>query len=137
MGLDTSHNCWHGSYGSFKRFRGLVAEAAKEHYGYEPDYDAHPFRAYMGWWDFEHEHQRESDWHPLTEPLDGFFIHSDCDGWIFPHHAGLIADRLEPLVGYLDDGEPAFGQGSPRAVLRQFIAGLREAWENGDVVGFH
>lgn len=28
MGLDTTHNCWHGAYGSFKEFRELVGRAA-------------------------------------------------------------------------------------------------------------
>lgn len=137
MGLDTTHDCWHGPYSAFKRFREEVAAAAKEHYGYEPDYDAHPFRAFMGWWDFPHEYEREADWHEPSDILDVFFVHSDCDGWIFPCHAGVLADKLDVLVGYLDDETLAYHNLTSRAALKQFVKGLHKACDNGEVVGFH
>jgi hypothetical protein len=28
MGLDTTHDCWHGSYGGFNRWRNAIAAAA-------------------------------------------------------------------------------------------------------------
>ena len=135
MGLDTSHDCWHGPYSAFARFRDAVAVVAKEHYGYEPDYDAHPLRAYSGWWDFElTDGRRDPDHHGYVDPLDVFFIHSDCDGWIFPHDGRKLADRLDPLVGYLDDEDK--GWPTDRALLRRFIAGLRLAAENWEIVEF-
>lgn len=137
MGLDTSHNCWHGPYSAFKRFREDVAAAAKEHYGYEPDYDTHPFRAFMGWWDFPHEYHRDDGHHEFSHILDVFFIHSDCDGWIFPQHGGQLADALSELVGYMDAGEPAYRMLTPREALRVFIEGLRDAADNWEVVSFH
>lgn len=133
MGLDTTHNCWHGPYSSFKQFREAVAEAALEHYGYTPNYDGHPHRAYQGWWD--HPEMEKLDprdvHHYWDDPLDVFFIHSDCDGYIFPQDAGPLSDRLDALVGYLDDGP--FGW---RPILVQFIAGLRIAEEFWEVVSF-
>lgn len=121
MGLDTTHNCWHGSYSGFSSFRAAVAEAAKEQYGYEPDYhlDAHPGRAYQGWWDNDH---------PYGDALDVLFIHSDCDGYIFPDHGRELALRLEPLV-------PLVGEWGER--LQEFITGLIDAAEEWEVVGFH
>lgn len=124
MGLDTSHNCWHGSYSSFARFRNEVADHAKTHYGYVPNYDGHPERALYGWWDKDH---------PFSDILDVFFLHSDCEGWIFPKHAELLADRLDALVDYAsDDGT----QWCARARLRQFVDGLRRAADQWEVVAF-
>lgn len=132
MGLDTTHGCWHGAYSGFNRFRTAVAVAAKEHFGYEPDYSAHPHRAFLGWWDYS----GVPDGHPYGDVLDVFFIHSDCDGYIFPTESGPLADKLDALVGYLaDDDQP--GYLPPRERLRQFIAGLRAAANEWEVVGFH
>lgn len=140
MGLDTSHDCWHGPYSSFKRFREEVAAAAKEHYGYEPNYEGHPFRAYMGWWDHDfhgHPGSRGADYHEYDHILDVFFIHSDCDGYIFPNDAEPLADALDALVGYLDDDPNNHRFWSARETLRTFIKGLREAVNNYEVVTFH
>lgn len=134
MGLDTSHNCWHGPYSAFKRFREAVADAAKEHRGYEPSYDGHPFRAFMGWWDFSHDYEREPDHHPYADPLDVFFVHSDCDGWIFPGDADVLADNLEPLLGYMSTDELDWAVHRDR--LREFIEGLRSARDNWEPVAF-
>lgn len=127
MGLGVSHGCWSGNYAAFKLFREEVADAARKHDGYEPDYSNHPDRAFFGWWDEEHNYD---------DPLDVFFVHSDCEGWIFPQDAGKVADRLEVLVGYLSDDEAAPFWKS-RKTLWQFIKGLREAADEWDVVSFY
>ena len=131
MGLDVSHNCWQGPYPDFAKFREAVAAVAKAYYGYEPEYDAHPPRAFLGWWD--NRFPTATGGHRYTDALDVFFIHSDSEGWIFPQDAGALAARLEPLLDHLgDDQRPA----SPRKWLEQFIAGLREASELYEVVEF-
>ena len=127
MGLDTTHDCWHGPYSSFKRFRDEVAVAAAEHYGYVPVYEG-PSRVYYGWWD---------DDHPYSHILDVFFLHSDCGGWIFPRDAGSLADALDPLIGYLADEPNMHRIHSSREKLRAFVAGLRSAAEEWQIVGFH
>lgn len=123
MGLDTTHNCWHGAYSLFEKFRGAVAVAAHEKYGYTPDYQAHPHRAFMGWWDRDHDY---------TDILDVFFVHSDCDGYIFPQHADELATKLRGLLPLLD-GE---GPWSPRVLLQQFINGLLEAANQWQIIEF-
>ena len=128
MGLDTTHDCWSGPYSAFKRFRDDVAAAALEHCGYVPNYEDHPLRAYQGWWD---------DDHPYTDILDVFFVHSDCDGYIFPHHAEPLADALEVLVGYMSDANDRVGYPTPRDRLRDFIFGLRKAADEWEIVRFH
>jgi hypothetical protein len=125
MGLDTSHGCWHGSYSSFSYFRDRIAHAAKERLDYVPDYNGHPARAYQGWWD---------DDHPWGNALDVFFIHSDCDGYIFPQDADDLADALETLVDAIDDDGSDW---SDRTRLSEFIAGLRAAHDAGEIVVFH
>lgn len=128
MGLDTTHNCWHGSYSGFRTFRDAVAVAAKEHFDYTPNYQDHPSRAFMGWWDADHHY---------THLLDVFFVHSDCEGYLFPNDIQELVPALEQLVGYLND-EPAFkGWPSTRGQLRQFIDGLNDALNEWEVVRFH
>lgn len=131
MGLDVSHNCWQGPYPDFAKFREAVAAAARAHYHYEPDYEKHPRRAFLGWWD--NRFPVSTGGHRYTDALDVFFIHADDEGWIFPQDAGVLADRLEPLIDLLDVDDEA---GSPRRQLQQFIAGLRDAYELYEVVEF-
>lgn len=126
VGLRVSHGCFEGGYGGFARFREAVAAAAKEHYGYEPNYEEHQLlRTYQGWWDDEH---------PWSHPLDVLFIHSDCDGWIFPHDAKELADALEPLIDYLPKDK--YASFTNRAALRGFVEGLRKAADKWEVVTF-
>ena len=131
VALDVSHNCWQGPYADFGEFREAVAAAAKEHYLYQPEYDAHPPRAFLGWWD--NRFPQDTGGHRYIDALDVFFVHSDCEGWIFPQDAGALAARLEPLLDHLDDDQ---GPASPRQALVKFIAGLREASELDEVVEF-
>lgn len=132
MGLDTSHGCWHGPYSAFKAFRDQVKIAAKEHYDYEPNYDGHPPRAFMGWWD----PQMDPEGHSYEHILDVFFVHSDCEGWIFPQDAGLLADALDALVGYMPETD-GLAWSTDRQRLRDFVTGLREAAEEWMPVRFH
>jgi hypothetical protein len=127
MGLDTTHDCWHGPYSSFKRFRAEVADAAWRAFKYRPDYEAHPARAFQGWWD---------DDHPYRDVLDVFFIHSDCDGYIFPQHLDDLVRRLDDLIPWMSDRGP-YEFASPREELEQFIRGLRKALDEWDIVQFH
>lgn len=124
MGLDTTHNCWHGPYSKFKRFRDAVAVAARDYYGYEPDFEVHPARAYQGWWDEEHE---------ASNVLDVFFVHSYCDGYIFWQDQKPLADKLLPLVPLLgtEGGYNDWGK-----LLLQFILGLNKAYEDGEIIEF-
>ena len=127
MGLDVSHGCWSGAYSSFKRFRHAVAEAAREQCGYEPDYDAHPFRAFMGWW-------WEGDGSTMTHALDPFFIHSDCDGYLFPSELHDLIPALTRLLPHVK-GERYPGR-TNAADLAEFIAGLQRALDDYEPVRF-
>lgn len=141
MGLDTSHDCWHGAYSAFSRWRQEVAKAA----GYYvvpvtwPDM-GYPVDTVMLEWHRYEEKNYHGEWDELpSDPLLLLIVHSDCDGEIKPEHAPLLADRLEEILPELSD--EGFGhiaaRGGYAEATRKFIAGLRAAAEAGEPVDFH
>jgi hypothetical protein len=136
MGLDTSHDCWHGAYSAFYRWRNTLAEAAG--YKFVKHDNGHTIAA-LPWDQFTEENlQGEWSYMPGDDPLIWLIAHSDCDGVIHPEQGELIAGRLEQLLPLLDD---TTAQGhiypSMRAKTQQFIDGLREAAKAGEDVDFH
>lgn len=146
MGLDVSHDAWHGAYSAFTRWRDNLAQAAgykmlsveecKERWPEEQIY--YPVID-LPWEKFEPKnYQGEWDSTPgYEDPLLYVFVHSDCDGLLHPEHARLLADRLEQLLPQLDDTE-AVGHIHPhmRGKTQQFIDGLRAAVAAGEDVEF-
>jgi len=139
MGLDTSHDCWHGAYSAFDRWRNIIAKAA----GYEI-------------WPVK-EGLRERDtiilhWGAITmdnvmgvwektpdDPIVVILVHSDCEGVIHPAQATPLADRLQEILPNIEDDDSAGhikARGGNRAVTEKFIAGLRAAAEAGEPVKF-
>lgn len=140
MGLDTSHDAWHGAYGAFTRWRNAVTVAA----GYEivdevGDYGVtHPTPKID--WDSILPHNYDGEWPtPPSDPLIVLIAHSDCDGVIHPEQAGPLADRLEELLPLLDEdgGGHLARMGGHRGATVQFIQGLRAAVEAGEDLDFH
>ena len=134
MGLDTSHDCWHGAYGAFARWRRELARAA----GYkileprlgQPDYDLP--------WDMFEEKNYQGEWDspPGDDPLLFLLAHSDCDGVIHPGQGIHIARRLESLLPLLDESASGGHVTSMRDKTQQFIDGLRKAAAAGEDVEF-
>jgi hypothetical protein len=140
MGLDTTHDAWHGAYSSFGNWRNALAEAAgyklkKVTYGSgfevdQPDID---------WSDDVGSGAVEGEWAEVPE--DALLIllcHSDCDGVIHPREAAALADRLAIVITLLPEDnsdEDQWGYGH-RARTRQFIDGLRAAVMADEDVGF-
>lgn len=142
MGLDTTHDAWHGAYSAFTRWRNGVAKAA----GYQivevvASYGmTYPQPAID--WDSIRPENYEGAWAATPEdPLVVLIAHSDCDGVIHPEQAGPLADRLEGLLPALDAQGEGGGHisrdGGYRTVTERFIAGLRAAVEAGEDVEFH
>ncbi len=131
MGLDTSHDCWHGPYSSFNRFRREVAKAV--------GIDLEQMEGFIS--RFAAPTGDPIAWSSLApDPIHLFLNHSDCDGSIEAKDCGPIADRLEAIVPTLEkqDAEkrlPAFLSHAESA--RQFARGLRLAAERGENVEFH
>lgn len=136
MGLDTTHDCWHGPYSSFSLWRNAIAVAG----GYEvvphtyADGTTYPTVTKL----FEHEWQPENyegSWPegPPEDPLLILIVHSDCDGYIEADHAKFLALRLEQILA--QNNHPV-DDDRWRDQTRQFIEGLQRASDNGERIEF-
>ena len=137
MGLETSHNCWHGAYSAFSRWRNKLAEVAGYSFskkGDPPIYDVPDL-------DWGHLPPRwaEGEWgsHVEKDPLVYLLAHSDCEGVIHPAQAKPLADRLDELLPKLPDDSGGGHIWNWRQVTERFIKGLRAAVEAGEDVDFH
>lgn len=146
MGLDTSHDCWHGAYSAFGRWRQAVAEAA----GYavwEVKHDKDSSMSYptvmIEWHRYRPEIELWGEWAETPhDPLIVLIAHSDCDGVIHPAQAAPLADRLEELLPKIAEYEDRSGghieaRGGMVKCTEKFIAGLRAAVAAGEDVDFH
>ena len=139
MGLDTTHDCWHGAYSSFTRWRNELASVA----GYQLatiEYDDgwRSETVLIDWGHLATEETLAGKWSETPgDPLLVLIVHSDCDGGIYPEQAQVLADRLEELLPLLPSKNDAGHIGNWRNKTQQFIDGLREAFDNYEVVEFH
>jgi hypothetical protein len=154
MGLDTTHDAWHGAYSAFMRWRTEIAKAA----GMPPlelmEGFFQPMKGSQGIATFylgrgaDDELARSSierleqrlpiKWECLKpSPLHELLFHSDCDGEIPTESCGPIADELEKLLPLLPGGEGGGHIGNWRDKTKQFIDGLRAAAAAGEPLGFH
>ena len=138
MGLDTSHDCWHGPYGAFLRWRHTLAETAgykiREPTPEERDAGIYSKSVDIHWEVFEPEnYQGEWDFVPGDDPLLYLIVHSDCDGVIHPAQGIHIAARLEQILPLLDGSDADWLQEK----TRKFIDGLKAAAAAGEDVDFH
>ena len=136
MGLDTSHDCWHGAYSAFTRWRNKLAEVA----GYEilkVQYDdGYIMDTIMLDWGHLHD-QLMGEWDETPEdPLLVLLVHSDCEGCIYPEQSGPLANRLEELLPLLPTEDDKGHIGNWREKTQKFIDGLRKASMNYEVVEF-
>ena len=132
MGLDTSHDCWHGAYSAFNRFREKIAEVS----GYRQQWDAGRFDVDDGE-DTSPSGIYDGNWKKApSDPVLLLLLHSDCDGKIEPDHCRLLADRLEGLLPNLH-GDGGGHLGDYAEATKRFIAGLREAAAANEPVEFH
>jgi hypothetical protein len=139
MGLDTSHDCWHGSYITFGHWRNAIAVAA----GYAV-YDvmtghspgrAHPKPTVMlDWGHLGTRAHLLGEWEETpSDPLLVLIVHADDEGWILKEQAAPLADRMEALLPLI----PEDNGYEYRTRAERFIAGLRLAVERGESVVFH
>lgn len=150
MGLDTTHDAFHGAYSAFNRLRQCVCEAMGDGSSFPPHWvyradgtigDAFPAPKKEGLNDeliyIGDSYTRES--HP---GLWEFLMHSDCDGEIATEMCAKVADELEALLpniealGWRDGGHIA-ARGGFVEVVRKFIAGCRAAAAAGESLGFY
>lgn len=147
MGLDITHDAWHGAYGAFSRWRDALAEAA----GYETaklvEHEELPGKygratVLIDWGHIE-EKNYYGEWDQIPcgstgpDPLLLLIAHSDCDGHLEPEHCGLLAERLTELLPLIPEDADGGGHlGNVRAKTEQFIAGCRAAVDAGERLEF-
>jgi len=86
MGLDTSHNCWHGAYSSFNSFR---IKLAKE-IGIEL-YEMEGFTS------------NGKPWSEVDHGIVPLLFHSDCDGVLTVEECKRVAEGLTQIIDKLPD----------------------------------
>lgn len=143
MGLDTSHNAWHGSYSSFMRWRKRIADVAglpplelMEGF-YKPIEEnkrIHIFDIPSLWTVkpsnsiLDVDKRLPISWNCLKpSPLHELLYHSDCDGEIPWEICNDIADCLEPLILLLPQEGTEEEPWDWKDKTRQFVEGLRLA----------
>ena len=137
MGLDTTHDCWHGAYSAFNRWRNKLAEVAgysiakvKDEYGITWD------EIQVDWGHLQDRLYGDWDETP-KDPLLVLIAHSDCEGKIKPKQAKALATRLRELLPLLPDGDGGGHIGDWKEKTQKFIDGLELATKNRQIVRFH
>lgn len=159
MGLDTTHDAWHGAYSAFMRWRCEIAKVA----GLPPlelmegffvpqrapgaQFDGTIPTIYMGLAVRDDtamhaigriEASLPIKWDCLKpSALHELLCHSDCDGEIPAELCRPIADELEKLLPLLPEGSAGGHIGNWRDKTQQFIDGLRRAAAANEPLGFH
>jgi hypothetical protein len=86
MGLDTTHNCFHGSYGTFNKFRYELAK--------QIGINLNDYIEYNG------------NGNKILDNVDHDLIpllnHSDCDGELTPDECKRIVNGLNEVLNNLD-----------------------------------
>lgn len=138
MGLDTSHDCWHGPYSMFMRWRQwLNLFIAMDRMKNQSDWDSEwgqirsmgaTREAILQAWD-------RGLYSDQTDPLNVLMNHSDCDGEIVAEVCGPLADALQDLADR--HMKPRATYDEMRPATERFIAGLRRAAAANEPVDFH
>lgn len=115
MGLDTTHGCWHGSYGSFMAWRKWLHEYTAPA----------PHRSLEVAWQC-------GDYDDQTKPINVLMNHSDCGGIIAAHQCAPLAEALHGVLEQMEESNATC-----RSYTEQFIAGLRLAAAAGEDVEFY
>ena len=121
MGLDTTHGCYHGSYGSFNTWRRKVCEVSG-----------------LGQLDHKVGFGGQEEWPDVeNDPLVILLSHSDCEGSIPWESCLELAECLKELM-------PAMRRADNRENITfyeqrtsDFIGGLHLAYSQQENVEFH
>jgi hypothetical protein len=142
MGLDISHDAWHGAYSAFDRWRTTLAEIVgiplnlmEGHHGYIKTLtdainviDVKPMDTVYRDIILDYAKLIPISWDILKpDVLHVLIHHSDCDGIIEVEHLESLAKRLEELLPLLPEGNGGGHIGDWREKTQKFIDGCRLA----------
>lgn len=119
MGLDTTHNAWHGPYSSFNIFRHDLAKRIGINLDEYAGYSASGTK------------DLASINHPIMELLN----HSDCEGELTPEQCKRVADGLDMIIkaAPIDEANMPW---STIARAIQFRDGCLEAYSKNEILEF-
>lgn len=117
MGLDTTHDCFHGPYSAFDRFRVQLAKAI--------GIDLHEMEGFTA---------DGKSWDDVKHGIVPLLIHSDCDGELTVEECKQIVEGLNELIPNLHDNEYLPHSTKKRAI--QFRDGCLKAIEKNENVAF-
>lgn len=139
MGLDTTHDCYHGAYSSFNRWRDELARLA----GYAFTKHGDGYSRVDVDWALANTDYFYGDWPFIPCRLDGtpdplllIVLHSDCEGALKKNHLPAIKARLEELLPLCTE-DLGGHVGLVREKTQTFIDGLQRAINAGEDVEFH
>lgn len=134
MGLDCSHDVWHGPYGAFTRWRNAIAEMAGYCVWDVKLPDGIIFPTIILHWGSITDENLNGEWQKTPDdPLIVLFAHSDCEGIIKPEQGKPLADALEKLLSHPD----MKNNQNVENVTKIFVKGLRSAYKNKEDVEFY
>ena len=134
MGLDTTHDAFHGAYSAFNQFRRFIAKGMGGSY---PPHEDKKLDNNFWYWDDEYNENTHK----------GLFIllnHSDCDGEISSEDCLNVANDLESLLPKLEklaETEPVGNghlarDGGYIQVTKNFINGCRLEYSRNEPLEF-
>lgn len=123
MGLDTTHDAWHGAYSAFNRFRQSIAKAVGVDFPPHDDGGLDDECIYLP------DGFREQ--HPGLLVL---LMHSDCDGDMSPEDCRLIAAELRALS--VEESLSGGHMPSVQEAVGRFAAGCEAAADAGERLEF-
>lgn len=158
MGLDTTHNAWHGPYSSFNNFRRQLAKhygipldlmegfyADKDEVFCNPFYFAEKELTELSYFSIK----RVKDYLPLKwdnfkpNAIHELLYHSDCDGYINWVACGKIAKELRKVLTEIEKDEAAEPITPQRAMyngfynaVEQFMKGCQLAFDSKERLEF-
>lgn len=119
MGLDTTHNCWHGPYSSFNRFRYSLGKQI----GINLD-------EYIGYGEIG-----TKDIASINHDLVPLFDHSDCDGELTVEESKQIVNGLNSVLENFNE-EIIADYGFKENII-QFRDGCLDAISKNEIIEFH
>jgi hypothetical protein len=135
MGLDTTHDCWHGPYSAFMEWRTWINLFVMMDRVDQGDKEAEPIRNMGATREALDRAWELGLYNDQSVPINVLMNHSDCDGEIAADVCGPLADALQALI---DKRMPARAMyDKTRPATERFIKGLRLAASKNEPVGFH
>jgi hypothetical protein len=134
MGLDTTHDCWHGPYSAFMRWRANLSFHIMRERARTGDAIASEIERMGTTREAIAKAWEKGLYDDQSVPINVLMNHSDCEDDIEAKDCAPLADALEQLLLSI----PARADyDSVRPATERFIAGLRRAAARGEKVGFH